>query len=549
MKSEILILAAEKGFFRSKKQEKRDEIIAEIEQEFPNARDILEKETEKRAAEYRRKIAAKVAREAANDAKPMRAGITKVETPTIEGTRFVVTCGQNNTDVNTAFFDTLTKYAHYNDARLIVCPTLYNKNAYRQPDEIDAEGVHFDPAIVPFMIDHSVMLGGKVFLAAGSNVSPTCRNPLGGYENISQADNVIIPACQIALKVLPALKPNKSRRMFSTGAVTLRNMLNRKAGDTALHQNGALIVEIENDKINIRQIELVPGAAGFYDQGVFFPLNGDILVSGCSPAAVQLGDIHAEHLDSETRDKVLEFLVAYQPQRVICHDILDFKSRNHHNRGNGSFRFATDLKQSSIVQDINKVVSIIDAIAEHCEKVEIIESNHDQALQSYLEAVMANKEPFDSINAEFTYSAIVAMLQTAREGGRWNALAWACNTFAIHDSFGKSLKGLTYFKRVNFNLASSSVLIENVENTHGHVGTSGARGNPAGYSRLGHPVNTGHTHSPNIIGLCYTAGVCSTSLSMGYNDVGASSWAMAHVVTWPACAGQSHGQRQVIFQD
>lgn len=548
MKSEILILAAEKGFFRSKKQEKRDEIIAEIEAEYPDARAILEKETEKRAAEYRRKIAAKVAREAAQEAKPIRAGVSKVETPSIEGTRFLVTCGQNNTDANKAFFETLKRYAEYNKAQLIICPTLYNKNAYRQPDEIDSEGVHFDPVIMPYMVDHSVMLGGKVFLAAGSNVSPTCRNPLSGYENISMADNVIIPACQIALKVLPALKPNKSRRMFSTGAVTLRNMLNRKAGDTALHQSGALIVEIEGDKVNIRQLELVSGAGGFYDQGTYYSLNGDIN-SGHSPAAIQLGDIHAEHLDKQTRNKVLDFLYEYKPQKVICHDVSDFRSRNHHNRGQGSFRFATDLKQSSIVQDINQVTSILDAIADYCGNIEIIESNHDLALQAFLESTMANKEPFDSINAEFTYSALTAMLQTTRWGNHWNALKWACNASDVYDSFSNRLEGLKYPEKVNFNLASNSVQIEGIEQTHGHVGASGARGNPTGYSRLGHPVSTGHTHSPSIIGLCYTAGVCSTTLSMGYNDVGASSWAMAHVVTWPACESQSHGQRQVIFQD
>jgi hypothetical protein len=52
-------------------------------------------------------------------------------------------------------------------------------------------------------------------------------------------------------------------------------------------------------------------------------------------------------------------------------------------------------------------------------------------------------------------------------------------------------------------------------------------------------MNTGHTHTPSILGACYTAGVAG-SLEMGYN-IGASSWRLANILTWP------NGQRQIIF--
>jgi hypothetical protein len=86
---------------------------------------------------------------------------------------------------------------------------------------------------------------------------------------------------------------------------------------------------------------------------------------------------------------------------------------------------------------------------------------------------------------------------------------------------------------------NSFTICGNIEcGMHGHLGANGARPSPTQFARAGAKSNTGHTHSPAILDGAYVAGV-SGSLDMGYNK-GLSSWAPAHIVTYP------NGKRTIL---
>jgi hypothetical protein len=86
---------------------------------------------------------------------------------------------------------------------------------------------------------------------------------------------------------------------------------------------------------------------------------------------------------------------------------------------------------------------------------------------------------------------------------------------------------------------NSFTICGNIEcGMHGHLGANGARATPTQFARAGAKSNTGHTHSPKILDGAYVAGV-SGKLDMGYNK-GLSSWAHAHIVTYP------NGKRAIL---
>lgn len=549
MKYAILILAAEMGYFRAKKEDKKSAIASEVAEtlgfNLKDVADMLDDETHKRAAAYRKRESARLAKAD----KPLTSNNAAEIIPIIEGDKFLISTAQNNTKVNETMLSALLHYAKENDARLIIGETLYNKNSYLQPDEVGEE-VYFDHEVRPYMIGQKVYLGNESLMFYGcAHVSPTAKDALAGFQAATGGD-LVIPATQVALQVLPALKGSRPRRMYATGSVTLKNTVNRKAGQTAHFSTAALFCEKQaNGTFNCRHLELMPDAEGFNDiDGRLYRADG--ITNGGRPAGLQLGDVHAEHLTPEVWKECLDFISRLNPERIQLNDVLDFRSRNHHNKHDMPFLYSQELQDASIVQDINGVVEVINSILDLGEDyiVDIVASNHDAALQRWLEEKMAGIDRYiDPTNAEFQYAGCLAYIQALRRQEVFNPIAWACGIVAedykIFDNRGNLLDIISSVSRVNFHLEDASVIIGGVEHVHGHRGAGGARGSGAkGFAKLGILINSGHTHSPAIYHHSYVAGVCSRSLDMGYN-VGQSAWAWAHIVTY------QNGQRQVIFMN
>lgn len=542
MSQSTILTAQTLGYFRAKKPESKAAILAEMLQlqEFADideesVKAILEAETMRRHVVSQQRAARQIQKAQADAAKPLVSGVDSATAHVTEhpqkGGKFVVTAAQNNTEVDPSFMAALLRYCQENGAQLLVAKITYNKNGFQQSQDTQ-DGIFYAPEVLPFLVEGQIDLGG-IHFCAQANVLPTAKNPLSGFEAITPVGvDVLIPASKISMKCLAALKNGRGKILHSTGTVTKRNYIVRKAGAVAAseHNIGALIVDTSGKRPVVRQLELMPGSTGFYDEGVFYTAEGSAY--GANPEAIQFGDIHAEKMDPANMRQLIRIIDNYGPENVILHDVMDFSSRNHHNIKDCAFMFAQHVKQGTVKGDICSVTEVLDTLASVTKaKLHIIESNHDLAINTWLKNTDFKLDP---VNALVYLECMAALYKHIQETGNsdFNMLE-----FAYH-----KIGGGEYQDQIIFHATDESVVIAGIEmGCHGHTGTNGSKGSPAQFRALGVPMNTGHTHTPSILGGCYTAGVAG-SLEMGYN-IGASSWQLAHIVTWP------NGQRQIIFND
>jgi hypothetical protein len=519
---EQLAIAKANGFFRAKKAERKAEIAEAIGVDLAAL-------TEYEAAEQRKKearIAAKMEQEAS---KPLTGGIDCV-TETFDNRpsgAYVLTCAQNNTDVDVDFLASLKQFCDHTGATLLIARTTYNKSGFQQPGVDDGELWYADE-VKPFLVKGTINLDGKFHFIADANVIVTAKNPVNGFEGITPAGiHAIIPASKIALKTVARLKNSPAKVITSTGVVTKRNYILRKAGAVAAYEHNIGAIFIDTDTGEMRHLEQMPGSAGFYDAGFYYGPSG--ITSGHCAAALQFGDIHAEKAEEENIAYALDLISEYSPERVILHDLMDFASRNHHNVKDCLFMAEQHEKGNTVKKDIAIVGKLLQRFASEVSAygggIDVVESNHDLAIDTWLKNADFKLDPANAV----TYlELMLAKYKAIAKGIDLNTLAYALRNYSGLDC-------------VNFHRVDESLMIAGVEmGCHGHTGINGARGNPAGYRVLGIAMNTGHTHSPSIHGPVWTAGVLG-SLEMGYN-IGASSWMIASIVTWP------NGQRQIIFK-
>ena len=540
-KNELILTAQTLGYFRAKKPEKKAEIFKEMLQiegfdseKESEYRATLESEVIRRHLVSQEKARKALEKQEKDAAKPLTGGVDDAGAHVTElpAGIYVVTTAQNNTDVDSVMLAALQSYCKENNARLLVAKTTYNKNGFQSVEQFE-DGVYYAPEIVPFIVNEQIRIAGKIDFCAQANVLPTAKNPLSGFESITPAGiDIIIPAVKISLKCTASLKHARGKVLYSTGSITKRNYITRKAGAVAAteHNIGALVIDTRGEgPAVVRQLELMAGATGFFDGGLFYTAEGAFNHIDGGVKALQFGDIHAEKMTPENLKKIIREIDAYAPENVLLHDVMDFSSRNHHNVKDCAFMFAQTVANNTVEGDVKTVARIIDAIAQTGVNVHVIESNHDLAINTWLKNADFKTDPVNALTYLQCMTALYAHI-AKNTGGDFNMLKYAYETIG----------GGKHSDSIVFHETDESVIMAGVEmGCHGHTGINGSRGSPAQFRTLGIPMNTGHTHTPSITGGCYTAGV-SGSLEMGYN-IGPSSWQLANVVTYV------NGQRQIIF--
>lgn len=443
----------------------------------------------------------------------------------LPGNRFILTSAQNNTLVHTKFLDSLEVMAKRIGATIIVGTFSYNSNDGRQNLQKGA-GDWFDDRIKPYIIDEPIQLADDLIWCGELNVLPTAVNPLSGFHSYTKSSSGIIPHAKVQLESLPTAKHEPCRMLYTTGAVTLRNYLQKKAGQKASfhHIFGALIVEIDADgDWFVRQLICDTESGEFYDLDTLYtPTASD---AGYRVEAINWGDIHSEKYDTKVfaasfarRGSMIDCL---RPKFQLVHDVLDMTARNHHNINDPYFKFAQYVKGDDYVQaDVAMVSNVLDSMSRSfCETV-IVESNHDLALQRWLKTADYKDDP---ANAIFFLDCQLAT---------YNAISNGDSDFSV---FKYALtKHNPTLSNVRFLRTDESFKVcgeDGIEcGSHGHLGNNGARGSINSYQKLGSRHNIGHSHSAAIRDGVYQAGV-SASLEMGYNR-GGSSWSHSHIVTY-----------------
>lgn len=448
----------------------------------------------------------------------------------LKGTKFIVTVAQNNTKLHDKFWKTLTRMAKKTKAKLIVGKLSYNKNGW-QKITVEGDGVWYDDRIEPYVVQDQVKLAEDLVFCGELDILPTAAYPLTGLDNYTGPNSGIIPHVKMQMQSLATMKDNPAKLLYTTGAVTLRNYIQRKAGQIAEYHHiyGALWVEVAEDGTwFVRQLNADDNGIVYTVDRVWGP-NWDKPVAEFGRPLLNLGDIHIEKSDEAQMQGALEMMMELNPEKVFLHDLLDMMTRNHHNLKDPHFLVTQVGKR--VQDDVKKAALWLHSMSQAFPDTDfyVIRSNHDEALSKWVREGSGFPDP---INLRYWHELNTATLNAIEQGREVDIFKYAIQA---------ECHKLIMNKRIHFIQEDQSVLFHGIEfGMHGHLGPNGARGNPKGFRQLGRRANTGHTHSAGILDGVWTAGVLG-ALDMGYNK-GPSSWSCSHIVTFP------NGKRTIVTQ-
>lgn len=451
---------------------------------------------------------------------------------------FVFTSAQNNTKLHDGFWNALMLYVDERNAALHVSRFVYNKNsmaakgAKTDSEEVsDQDDIWYDPRIEPYVSDESLQITDSLVWCGELNILPTRVHPLSTLKTYTRGCSGIVPHVKMRMDSVATMKSEEPVFMYTTGTVTQRNYIQRQAGQVAdfHHVFGALVVEVDRSTGTwwARQLNAETLSGSFYDVDRYY--MHDCSTDGCRALAITHGDIHGLKADMSIIDTVFDeggVLDQLMPFEQYMHDTIDFMPRNHHNIKDPHFLWEMHSGKTDVVEDEFEFAAdfILKADRQYC-KTYLITSNHDVAILSWLKNTSAF---YDPPNAEFWLRMNLRVAEALRTGVKACTFKIAVANAVLNRCASQGKDFPSY--RVIAEDESKKVLGTDIEaGLHGHLGPSGARGNPLNLRPVG-KANTGHTHSAGIVDGIYTAGVYG-KLDMGYNK-GLSAWSPSMIVTY-----------------
>lgn len=445
--------------------------------------------------------------------------------------RFVVTAAQNATGVHKGFLTALIGYCEHNNAELIVVPIRY-KNPTSVWTASQANEETWALELAPYLYNQRKKLGQSMITLLGDvKTRPTAVSPLDGFEGITHGESCILAHTRVQLKTIPTPQNSLPKILTTTGAVTLKNYTDSKAGKLGEfhHTYGAAVVETRGKTFHLRQISAA-------QDGTFTDLAREYLPNGRSrkaprAAALVLGDLHFRVMDPKVIKATFGpggIVETLDPECLVFHDLLDGMSRNPWHRNDPFAESAKRSKDFHLVErEVRETIEWVDKIRGKRRAI-VVPSNHDAFLTRW---IFSADWKSDTDNAEFYLETALAMLR----GTKMTPQGHETPDPFIYWARKLAREGLEAPEM------DTSIVLRGVEvGAHGHRGPNGAKGSVQNLSRLGVRVSSGHGHSPAIEGGHHRVGT-SSYLRLEYNQ-GPSSWLNTHGVIY----GNAGGKRTLI---
>lgn len=443
--------------------------------------------------------------------------------------RYVITSAQNATPIHKPFFEAIMQYCRHVGAELIVIPFRY-KNPTSSWTANNEHDEWWAADLVPHLYDGRFDIGKGLTVLADIKVQPTAVSPLTGLESMTGARSGIIGHPRVELKTIPTPQQSLPKIMSTTGAITVENYTDTKAGKKGEfhHTFGAMVVEVDRDKFHLRHISALQNGS-FIDLEVAADKDG---VSKAPPAeGLVMGDTHADFVDPAVvaatftgKDSIVARL---NPKRLVWHDLLDFYSCNHHHRGNPFIAVAKHKAGTgSVSGEVARACAFVDKYGAGRENI-FVPSNHPDALARWIREADWRSDPE---NAEFYLETALEMVRGAEmyHGG-------ARTIDPFHYWAQKTIKAKTVYLH-----RGDSYTIKGIEvGQHFDQGANGARGSIQAFSRIGVRTVGGHSHSPGIREGAHQVGT-STYLDLEYSGGGLSSWLNTHEIIY------ANGKRTLV---
>lgn len=448
--------------------------------------------------------------------------------------RYILSAAQNNTKPNDRVWDNIKALADFYGAEILLGSLSYDLSSYGD-SAVKGEakvnkGPKWHPELKPYIHDERVELAPGLVWCGETNILPTAKRPLSGMETYTQRASGIFPHTKFAMDSVASAKGEPTKFNYTTGAVTQRNYIQKKAGQQAEfhHGYGAVIVEVNHKgEWWVRQLN-ADSKGIIYDLDVVAE-NGVVYENEDGVEAITWGDIHSLSLDPRVEEASWGsggMLDALRPSYQFFHDILLGTRINHHEWKNfhEQLRLVRD-GHDSVSFELDDAASFLNRADREWVKSVVVYSNHDEPwLVRWLNETDYRKDP---ANAE-TYLALqLAMVRAINSGSSINLLE--------HAMTERGVAGINFLAcDESFTIAGKRIEC----GQHGHLGPNGAGVTPLGLSKMGRKSNTAHTHSAGIIDGQYVAGA-SSRLDMRFNK-GPSSWSHSHIVTYP------NGKRTIV---
>jgi len=444
--------------------------------------------------------------------------------------RYVVTYAQNATGLHDDFWAALLQFADHRDAKILVVGGMYKNPTSPWEAQEDVGFRWWDPRVEPFRISGPVRLAAHLVVESTS-IQPTAVTPLTGFEAFTGRATTIFGHPKIQLTCVATTERGAARILATTGACTLQNYSQSKAGAKGHkhHVFGAAYLEVDREeRVFVRQIN-AEADGSFIDLEERFTPHG--VEPAPAPLALVLGDVHLDVRDEPTENAYLwgdsGVAKTLRPAQVLAHDLLHFGRRSHHSRNDPDHRFDTYLNgMDPVEEEVDDAVAWLDRLHEETgADVVVVASNHDEAFDRWLREGDVRNDP---ANAKYFHRMRAAQLEAREREGHWVP--------AFELAYREKGRG----QGVRFHERDEPLRIADIEcSQHGDKGLNGARASLASFAKLGERVIVGHSHTPGIRDGAYQVGVVG-AYDQGYN-AGPSSWRHASALIY------ANGKRTLIF--
>ena len=444
--------------------------------------------------------------------------------------RFIITWAQNNTPVHEIFLRNIEKYAKEIDAEIIVIAGRYkNPTSVFTDKKVDT----WHSRVKPYLFAGAQSIHKHLIVVGDVKISPTAVIPMTAMEGFSGQESCIFGHPKVQMQMVPVLEERPPKKMMTTGACTVPNYTDSKAGKKGEfhHSLGFVIAEVKDKKVFFSRQVTATDDGNFNDlyynvkfeggqkklnlaSGLTFLTNdiegNSVISKNTEIEAAVLGDIHFGEHDQRVINNTLNVLFKkLHPKEVVLHDVFDGYSISHHDEKDP---FAQYHKEVDGRNDLNKELELlVEGLKPFSKyKTVIVRSNHDDFLDRWLKRIDWRKASTMKNSLAYMKFASLLLERKATKG---------IVPYVINQAYPDMI---TLDRSDSYRIKSWEL------GQHGDIGASGSRGSINQFRRLNTKMIIGHSHSPNRKDGVIQVGT-STHLRVGYN-IGPSSWLQSHAI-------------------